>query len=299
MFRLGLCRGEQPHGVGHRFEPVYGPDALGGFDPAADLGRPGEFPFTRGVYPSMYIDPAVDDAAVRRVRHRGGVQRPLSGADRPRHRRVVGGLRPAHPDGLRLRRPGCVRRGRQGRGGDRLAGGHAAAVRGHPAGRGLDLDDHQRAGRGAAAALPAGGRGAGRRAGPADRHDPERRAQGVHRPRHLHLPAAALAAPGQRHLRVLPGAPAALEHHLDLRLSHGRGRGDAGAGGGVHPGQRDRLRRGGAGRRAGGGRVRAPAVVLLRRPDHAAGGGGEVPGRPADLGPADAGTVRRDRDHGR
>jgi len=34
--------------------PVYGPEALEGFDPAAALGDPGEFPFTRGVYPTMY-----------------------------------------------------------------------------------------------------------------------------------------------------------------------------------------------------------------------------------------------------
>jgi methylmalonyl-CoA mutase N-terminal domain/subunit len=36
------------------FRPVYGPDALEGFDPAAQLGEPGAFPFTRGVYPTMY-----------------------------------------------------------------------------------------------------------------------------------------------------------------------------------------------------------------------------------------------------
>ncbi|HEX5772552.1 MAG TPA: methylmalonyl-CoA mutase family protein [Nocardioidaceae bacterium] len=36
------------------FQPVYGPEALDGFDPAAQLGTPGEFPFTRGVYPTMY-----------------------------------------------------------------------------------------------------------------------------------------------------------------------------------------------------------------------------------------------------
>jgi methylmalonyl-CoA mutase, N-terminal domain len=34
--------------------PVYDAAALAGFDPAAALGAPGEFPFTRGVYPSMY-----------------------------------------------------------------------------------------------------------------------------------------------------------------------------------------------------------------------------------------------------
>jgi methylmalonyl-CoA mutase, N-terminal domain len=36
------------------FEPVYGPDALAGWDPSVQLGAPGEYPFTRGVYPSMY-----------------------------------------------------------------------------------------------------------------------------------------------------------------------------------------------------------------------------------------------------
>jgi methylmalonyl-CoA mutase, N-terminal domain len=36
-------------------EPVYEQDDLGGFDPERDLGLPGEPPFTRGVYPSMYL----------------------------------------------------------------------------------------------------------------------------------------------------------------------------------------------------------------------------------------------------
>jgi len=35
-------------------EPVYGPEALAGFDPDSALGQPGGYPFTRGVYPSMY-----------------------------------------------------------------------------------------------------------------------------------------------------------------------------------------------------------------------------------------------------
>src|ERR1700730_14016577 len=33
---------------------VYDAGALAGFDPGAELGEPGAFPFTRGVYPSMY-----------------------------------------------------------------------------------------------------------------------------------------------------------------------------------------------------------------------------------------------------
>jgi methylmalonyl-CoA mutase N-terminal domain/subunit len=36
------------------FAPVYGPEALEGWDPAERLGQPGQYPFTRGVYPSMY-----------------------------------------------------------------------------------------------------------------------------------------------------------------------------------------------------------------------------------------------------
>jgi methylmalonyl-CoA mutase N-terminal domain/subunit len=36
------------------FESTYGPDSRKGFDPEQQLGAPGRFPFTRGVYPSMY-----------------------------------------------------------------------------------------------------------------------------------------------------------------------------------------------------------------------------------------------------
>ncbi|MFE3901815.1 methylmalonyl-CoA mutase [Streptomyces sp. NPDC059153] len=35
-------------------EPVYGPDALDGWNPDDKLGEPGAYPYTRGVYPSMY-----------------------------------------------------------------------------------------------------------------------------------------------------------------------------------------------------------------------------------------------------
>jgi methylmalonyl-CoA mutase N-terminal domain/subunit len=36
------------------FEPVYGPDSLAGWIPDEQLGVPGTYPFTRGVYPTMY-----------------------------------------------------------------------------------------------------------------------------------------------------------------------------------------------------------------------------------------------------
>src|SRR5438309_187260 len=35
-------------------ERRFGPEDLEGFDPATDLGEPGEFPFTRGPHPTMY-----------------------------------------------------------------------------------------------------------------------------------------------------------------------------------------------------------------------------------------------------
>jgi methylmalonyl-CoA mutase N-terminal domain/subunit len=52
------CGGDSPtprlSESGLPIHPVYGPDALDGFDPATRLGDPGSYPFTRGVYPTMY-----------------------------------------------------------------------------------------------------------------------------------------------------------------------------------------------------------------------------------------------------
>ena len=79
---------------------------------------------------------------------------------------------------------------------------------------------------------------------------PERHPQGVHRARHVHLPDRRLDAPGDRHLRVLRARAAALEHDLDQRLPHARGRRDRGPGARLHARRRHRLRRGGARRAA-------------------------------------------------
>ena len=35
-------------------KPVYTPADLNGFDAERELGRPGEYPFTRGIHPTMY-----------------------------------------------------------------------------------------------------------------------------------------------------------------------------------------------------------------------------------------------------
>ena len=45
----------RPTESGLPFEPVYGPGHLAGWDPADRLGEPGGYPFTRGVYPTMYV----------------------------------------------------------------------------------------------------------------------------------------------------------------------------------------------------------------------------------------------------
>jgi methylmalonyl-CoA mutase, N-terminal domain len=37
-------------------KPVYGPEDLAGRDPGRDIGRPGEYPYTRGIHPRMYRD---------------------------------------------------------------------------------------------------------------------------------------------------------------------------------------------------------------------------------------------------
>ena len=77
------------------------------------------------------------------------------------------------------------------------------------------------------------------------RHHAERRAEGVHRARQLHLPARAGDAPHHRPVRVLPRAHPEVEHDLDLRLPHAREGLLGGAGGGLHARQRDRVRAGG------------------------------------------------------
>ena len=84
----------------------------------------------------------------------------------------------------------------------------------------------------------------------AARNGAERHPQGVHRARELHLPAAAVDAADDRPVRLLRRADPVVEHDLDLRLPHPRGRLDRGAGARVHaratasPTARRRSRRG-------------------------------------------------------
>ncbi len=52
-----MAQGPEPGGrteSGREFRAVYEPGDLSGFDPEERLGEPGQYPFTRGPYPSMY-----------------------------------------------------------------------------------------------------------------------------------------------------------------------------------------------------------------------------------------------------
>ena len=242
--------------------------------------------------PDDVHDPAVDDPPVRRVLHRGGVQRLLPAQPRRRAEGAVDRVRSAHPPRLRLRPPAGARRRRHGRGGDRLDPRHAAALRRHPAGPDDRLDDHERRRAAGDGALHPRGRGAGRGARAAGRDHPERHPQGVHGPQHLHLPAEALDADRQRHLRLHLAEDAAVQLDLHLRLPHPGGRGDRRPGAGLHAGRRRGVRDGGQGRRAGRRRVRAAPVVLLGHRHELLHGGREAPGRAAAVGEADAGGRR-------
>ena len=233
---------------GGTLQPVYGPD-----DVAPGLDGPPRLPGRLPLHPRRAAHhvprPLLDHAPVRRLRHRRGVEQALplparAGPDRP-----LGGLRPAHADGLRLRPPARARRGGQGGRGHRLDRRHGDAVRRDPARQGLHLDDHQRDGR--RSCSPSTWRWPRSRAWPpADLQGTiqndilkEYVARGtyIYPPRPSH-------PPHHRHLRLHREGHAEVEHHLHLRLPHPRGRLDGGAGGGLHAGRRHRLRGGGGAR---------------------------------------------------
>ena len=161
-----------------------------------------QFPFTRGVQPSMYTGrlwtmrqyAGFGTAEETNRRFQPAARR---GAERALHR-----LRPPHPDGLRLRPPDGRGRGRPRRRGDRHRGGPGRPLPRHSAGPGHHLDDDQRHRGHPARDVRRGRGGAGGGAAQAGRHGPERRAQGVHRAGHVHLSRRALAAAHHRHLPV-------------------------------------------------------------------------------------------------
>ena len=262
------------------------------FDPERDLGFPGEFPFTRGIQPTMYRGRlwTMRQYAGFGTAAESNAALPLSAVarrERPERR-----VRPADADRLRLGSPAGGRRGRPRRRRDRLDRGHGDAVRRHPARPGVDVDDDQRDGDHPARALRRGrasGR-ASRRA--AVGHDPERHPEGIHRARHLHLSAAA------RRCGIVTDIFAFCEREvpqwntISISGYHIREAGStavqevaftlANAIAYVEAARRRRPRR---------QRVRAAAVVLLQRAQRFSRGGREVPRRAAAVGAPHAATA--------
>ena len=236
-------------------------------------------------------EPVLDDAAVRRVRLGARVEPPVpvpprTGADGP-----FGGLRPADADGLRLRRSARPRGSREGGRVDRHDRRHAPVDRRDPARRGFHFHDDQRHGPDSSRLPAPRGERTGNCVERAVGDNPERHPEGIRRPRNLHLSAPAFAEADDRHLRVLRPRGPALEHDLDLRVPHPRGRLDGRAGDRLHAVERDRLRRGGPRARPRDRRLRAAAVLLLQRPLELLRGGRQVPRGPRPLGRRSPGTA--------
>ena len=217
----------------------------------ARLGFPGQYPFTRGVQPTMYRGRLVDDAAVRRLRHRRGIE-----PQRYKYLLEQGqtGLSVAFDlptqigyDSDDPRTEGEV--GKVGVAIDTLRD-METLFDGIP----LDKVSTSMTINAPAAVLLAMYVAVAEKQGvprkELKRHDPERHPQGVRRARHLDLPARAFDAADHRHPCLLHGRGARVEQHLHLGLPHPRGRRRRGAGGGLHPRRRHRLRRGGAQGRA-------------------------------------------------
>ncbi len=120
------------------------------------------------------------------------------------------------------------------------------------------------------------GRGAGRAAREAHRHDPERHFERVRGPQHLHLPARTSHADRLRHHRLLRGGDAEVQLDLDQRLSHARGRSDGGSGARLHARRRHGICPRGAGRRARHRRFRGPPQLLLGHRHEPVHGGREA-----------------------
>ena len=290
-------RGSRPHAGARARAPGGLPDPVGaaGFAVVHAAGPlPGRLPrgpeFSGAVSvharhpPDDVPRPPVDHAPVRRVRHRRSLQPALQVPAGARPERVERRLRPADPDRLRLGPPDGRRRGRQGGRGHRLAAGHGNPAGRHSAGPRQHLHDDQRHRRHAAGAVRRRGAQAGGRSSQTDRHHPERHPQGIHRARHLHLPARPFHAADHGRLRLRAGGHPALEHHQHQRLPHPRGGLHRGAGGGLHAGQRHRLRGGGAGSRPRRGQLRDAALLFLQRAQRLPGGDRQVPGGAAAVG---------------
>ena len=265
---------------GIEIKPVYTADDLAGWDPDAQLGRPGQAPYTRGIYPSMYRGRlwtmrqysgfGTAEATNERFKFLlGAGQTGLSCAfdlptqmgydsDHPRAEGEVGkvGVAIDSLDDMRL------------------------LLDGIPLDKVTTSMTINSTAADPAAALRAGRRGAGRR---------QRRASAARSrttcSRSTSPAAPTSTRPGRRCGSSPTSSPTAASaspawNTISISGYHIREAGlDGGAGDRLHARQRHRLRAGGDRRRPRRRRVRAPAVVLLERPQQLLRRGRQVPGR--------------------
>ena len=280
---------------GEPVEPVYRPGDLDGFDPDAKLGAPGAYPFTRGVYPSMYR------GRLWTMRQFAGFGTPAETNERYRFllERGQGGLSVAFDmptlmgiDSDDPRAEGEV--GRCGVATDTLEDFVTLFDR-IPLG---DISTSMTISGPAVVAFAFFLATAERQGVPwerAGRHAADRHHEGVHRAEGVDLPATSAPAIDRRPDGVLRRARASLASGERVRLSHPRGRRDGGAGARVHAGRRVLLRRAGADARSRRRHVRAGPVVLLQRAHRLLRGDRETACGAEDLGTLAARAVRRHR----
>ena len=258
------------------------------------IGLPGEYPFTRGVYPSMYR------GRLWTMRQFAGFGTAEETNERFRYLLDHGqtGLSTAFDmpslmghDSDHARSLGEV--GREGVAVDTLDD-MQHAVPGHRPRRGHGLDDDQRAGRDHARLLRRRGRGgtASPPTGSGGTIQADILKEYIAQKEWCFPIDPAMRAAG-RHDRVVLDADAALAPGLDLRLPHPRGRLDRRAGARVHAQGRADLRRAGGRARPRRRRLRAAAVLLLQRADRLLRGDRQVPRGAPDLGARAARHLRR------
>ena len=187
---------------GRAVEPVYTPLDLAP-DLAGAAGLPGRVPVHPRHPPHDVPRPALDDAPVRRLRHRRGHQRALQVPARARADRALGRVRLPDADGLRLRPPALRGRGRASAASrSRSLADMETLFDGIP----LDQVSTSMTINGPAAILfcfyvaAAEKQGVPHRQAPG--HDPERHPQGVHGAARLDLPGGARAQDHRGPVRV-------------------------------------------------------------------------------------------------
>ena len=192
--------------------------------------------------------------------------------------------------------PRAARRGRARGRGHRLGGRHGGGVRRHPAGRGVHVDDDQRARRrcwSRCTAWPASCRAAtrlGSAAPPRTTCSRSTSSRGTYI-----YPPRAVAAPGRRPDRVVRRRRPALQRDLAVGVPHARGGLHGGAGDGASRWPTRSPTSGGGRPRRRRGRLRAAALVDLQHPHELLRGDRQVPRAAAGVGARDARPLRRHR----